>query len=165
MYSRQATESVNFENSWVSFVMNYCPTSTVVRNPASVHNLITRFCWDSLSTRSWYICNRSSCARQKCVCLHLTWHKQRVRLSCQNMSPCSNMAGFTFFTQIWDCSVNTELINSNNCAKNSFNRSLVSAKMYWQFSRGTENWVSAFCTFYHHLFSNSVLFSLWFVFV
>ena len=32
-------------------------------------------------------------------------------------SPCSYMAGFVFFTQIWDCSVNTELINRNNCAK------------------------------------------------
>ena len=29
-------DSVNFENSSVSFVMKYCPTSTVVRNPASV---------------------------------------------------------------------------------------------------------------------------------
>ena len=46
----------------MSFVMKYCPTSNVVRNPASVQNLITRFCCDSLSTRSWYFCNRSSCA-------------------------------------------------------------------------------------------------------
>ena len=60
VYSRQATESVNCENSSVSFVMKYCPTSTVVKNPASVHNLITRFCCDNLSTRSWYLCNRSS---------------------------------------------------------------------------------------------------------
>ena len=35
-YSRQATESVNCESSSVSFVMKYCPTSTVFRNPASV---------------------------------------------------------------------------------------------------------------------------------
>ena len=62
VYSRQATESVNCENYSVSFVMKYCPTSTVVRNPASVQNLITRFCCDNLSTRSWYFCNRSSCA-------------------------------------------------------------------------------------------------------
>ena len=34
VYSRQATASVNCENSSVSFVMKYCPTSTVVRNPA-----------------------------------------------------------------------------------------------------------------------------------
>ena len=26
------------------------------------------------------------------------------------------------FTQFWDCSVDTELINRNDCAKNSFNR-------------------------------------------
>ena len=62
VYSRHATASVNCENSSVSFVTKYCPTSTVVRNPATVQNLITRFCCDSLSTRSWYICNRSSCA-------------------------------------------------------------------------------------------------------
>ena len=31
VYSRQATESVNCENSSVSFGMKYCPTSTVVR--------------------------------------------------------------------------------------------------------------------------------------
>ena len=61
VYSRQATESVNCENSAVSFVMKYCPTSTVVRNLASVQNLITRFCCDNLSTRSWYFCNRSYC--------------------------------------------------------------------------------------------------------
>ena len=104
VYSRQSTESVNCENSPVSFVMKYCPTSTVVRNPASVQILITRFCCDNLSTRSWYFCNRSSsCAGslgQRCVYLHHTWHKQLVRLSCQNRSPCSYMAGFAFFTQI-----------------------------------------------------------------
>ena len=43
VYSRQATDSVNCENSSVSFVMKYCPTSTVVRNPASVQNCTTRF--------------------------------------------------------------------------------------------------------------------------
>ena len=51
---RHVTGSVNCENSSVSFVMKYCPTSTVVRNPASVLNLITRFCCDCLSTRSWH---------------------------------------------------------------------------------------------------------------
>ena len=39
VYSRQATESVNCEKSSVSFVMKYCPASTVVRNPASVRDL------------------------------------------------------------------------------------------------------------------------------
>ena len=64
---------------------------------------------------------------QRCVCLHHTWHEQWVRLSCHNKSPRSIMAGVTFFTHIFDCSANTELINRNNCAKNSFNRSRVSA--------------------------------------
>ena len=62
VYSRHATDSENCENSSVSFVMKYCPTCTVVRNPASVQILITQFCCDSLSSRSSYVCNRSSCA-------------------------------------------------------------------------------------------------------
>ena len=97
VYSRQATDSVNCENSSVSFVMKYCPTSTVVRNPASVQIFITRFCCDSLSTRSWYFCNRSSCAGSSVEGVGVfinesCWHKQWVRLSCQNRSPCSNVA-------------------------------------------------------------------------
>ena len=62
VYSRQATGSENCEISSMSFVMKYCPTSTVVKNHASVQILITRFCCGSLSTRCWYFCNRSSCA-------------------------------------------------------------------------------------------------------
>ena len=53
VYSRQATASVNCENYAVCFV----------RNPASVQILITRFCCESLSTRFWYFCTKSSCAR------------------------------------------------------------------------------------------------------
>ena len=60
VYSRHVTGSVNCENSSVSFVMKYCPTSTVVRNPASVQVLITWFCCESLSTRSLYFCHKSS---------------------------------------------------------------------------------------------------------
>ena len=45
---------VNFENSSVSFVMKYCPTSTVVRNPASVQNLITRLLWKPFN--SFLVC-------------------------------------------------------------------------------------------------------------
>ena len=74
MYSRQATESVNCENYSVSFVMKYCPTSTVVRNPASVKILITRFCCESLSTRSSYFCKRSLLVqdlRSMMRCFHL----------------------------------------------------------------------------------------------
>ena len=64
VYSRQATESVNCENSSVSFVMKYCPTSIVVRSPASIQNLLTLSCCDNFSIRSLYHRNRSSsCAR------------------------------------------------------------------------------------------------------
>ena len=60
VYSRQSTASLNCENSPVSFVMKYCPTSTVFRNPASVQNLISLFCCDNFSIRSQYLCNRNS---------------------------------------------------------------------------------------------------------
>ena len=60
VYSRQATESVNCENFSVSFVTIYCPTSTMVRNPASVQNVITLSSCDNFSIRSQYLCNRSS---------------------------------------------------------------------------------------------------------
>ena len=63
VYSRQTTESVKCENTSVSFVMNNCPTPTVVKNLASIQNLTTRFYCKSLSTRSWYFCNKSSCER------------------------------------------------------------------------------------------------------
>ena len=62
VYSRHVTGSVNCENSSVSFAMKYCPTSTVVRNPASVQIFITQFCCESLCARSLYFCNRFSCA-------------------------------------------------------------------------------------------------------
>ena len=44
------------------FVMKYCPTSTVFRNPASIQIFINRSCCGSLSTRSLCFCNRFSCA-------------------------------------------------------------------------------------------------------
>ena len=127
-YSRHATGSANCENSSVSFVMKYCPTSTVVRNPASVQILITRFCCDNLSTRSWYFCNRSSCAGSLVEGVGVFINKL---VGTNNGSDCPastglpvlNMAGFVFFTQMWDCSVDTELTNRSNCAKNRFNRS------------------------------------------
>ena len=63
VYSRQSTESVNCENSSVSFVMKYCPTSTEARNPASVQNLINLSCCEIFSIRSLYLCNRNSLCR------------------------------------------------------------------------------------------------------
>ena len=59
VYSRHVTGSVFCENSSVSTV-RLQPLSG--RNPASVQNFTTRFCCESLSTRSLYFCNRSSCA-------------------------------------------------------------------------------------------------------
>ena len=74
LYSRHVTGSVNCENSSVSFVMKYWPTSTVVRNPASIQNFITRSCGDNFSIRSWYLCRSSSCAGSsvKGMCVFIT---------------------------------------------------------------------------------------------
>ena len=60
VYSRQPTESVNCKNSSVFVVMKYCPTSTTVKNPVSVQNLLNLTCCDSFSIRSPYLCNSSS---------------------------------------------------------------------------------------------------------
>ena len=120
-----------------------------------------------------FLCRNFS---RKCRCCHQQscWLEQWVGLLCRNKSHRSCLASFVFITQIWDCSEKTELINRHNCAKNSFNRSLVSAKVYWLFStscafersswqwaRNTENWVSALCKFDHHQFSDSIPFSSW----
>ena len=62
VYSRHVTGSEVCKNSSVSFLMKYCPTSTVFRNPASVHIFVPRSCCESLSTRSSYFCIKFSCA-------------------------------------------------------------------------------------------------------
>ena len=59
---RHVTDSANCKNSSVCFFRKYCPTSTVFRNPASVQISINRSGCGSLSTRSLYFCNKSSCA-------------------------------------------------------------------------------------------------------
>ena len=120
VYSRRATDSVNCANYSVSFVMKYCPTSTVVRNPASVQNLITWFCCDSLSTRSWYSCNRSSCAGSSVEGVGVVINEL---VGTNNGSICPTKTCLPSLT--WqdlysshksDCSVDTELINWTNCA-------------------------------------------------
>ena len=121
VYSRQATESVNCENSSVSVVMKYCPTSTVVRNPASVQNLLNLSCCENLSIRSPYLCNRNSpCAGSSLflstfVLITLGTNEE---LDCPPTgSHRSIVIGFTFFTHFCNCSVKIELIYRSNCAK------------------------------------------------
>ena len=111
---------------------------------------------------------------QMLFCLDHAWHEWGTRLPSHNLSSRSIVKGFVLFTHFCDCTVKTELIYRSNCAKNCFNRFLVGTLVYRQFSttfafkhsseqwtRSTENWVSAFCKFYHHLLRNSVPFSLW----
>ena len=87
------------------------------------------------------------------------------------------MKSFVFFTHFCDCSVRTELIYRKDYAKNSLNRFQIGTIVYGQFSmalaferssgqctRGTGNWVSAFCEFQHHPFRHIVPFPLWTIF-
>ena len=99
------------------------PTSTVFKNPAWIQFLITRFCCESLSTRSLYFCKKFSCARISIESLGVIFGKFA---GANNGSDCSDSTGLPVLasqvlTQIWDCSVDTQLI-TENCAKNSYNR-------------------------------------------
>ena len=112
---------------------------------------------------------------QKHVCLDQTWHKRGTRLFSHNGS--SRVIGFIFFTHFCDCSVKTELIYIGNCAKNSCNRFLVGTMVDRQFSiafafeltsgqwtRGSKDWVFAFCECQRHHFCHFVPFTLWTIF-
>ena len=102
--------------------MKYCPTSTVFRNPASVKIFIIRSCCESLSTRSLYFCNKFSCAW---ISIEGVGVVVNNFASSNNGSDCPAntrlpvlfLTCTVFLTQIWDSSVDTEIINRNNCAK------------------------------------------------
>ena len=144
VYSRQATESLICENSSVSFVMKYCPTPTVVRNPASVQNLLNLSCCDNFLNRSLYLCNRyTSCAESSFKSMFVF-----ITLGTNNGSDCPATTSRPVLT--WQVSHSlhksetapsilswlTEIIvlQKQLSEKQSFNRSLISAEAYWQFS-------------------------------
>ena len=115
--------------------MKYCPTSTLVRNPASVQNLLNLSCCDSFSIRSPYLCNSNSLCRiiivKKRVCVDHIWHERKTRLFSHDGS--SRVIGFIFFTHFCDCTVKTELICRSSCAKYSCNRFEVGTTVDRQF--------------------------------
>ena len=104
VYSRHVTGSANCKNSSVCFVMKYCPTSTVFRNPASVQIFNNRSCCESLSTRSLYFCIKSSCDGTSVegagVVINNLAGSNNVRLSCQHGSLRSCLTSTVFITQI-----------------------------------------------------------------
>ena len=165
VYSRQATASVNCENSAVSSVMKYCPISTTFRNPASIQNLLNLSCCDNFWIRSRFFCNRRSLwARsslsKKHTCLDHAWDERGTRLSSHNGFLRSIIKGFICFTHFCDCSVKTELIYRSNCATNSLNRLIVDRQFSTasaleltsgERTRGSEDWVSVFWESQHHL--------------
>ena len=139
----------------VSMFCQYCPTSTVVKHPASVQKFIARIRCGSLSTRSLYFC----------------WREKWIILLCHDKSPYYCSTPSVLFTQVWDCSVDTELVNRNGFAKVW----LVSpSALKWKYfpsfpsehasgerTRCSENWVSAFSEIDHHQFSDSIPLSSW----
>ena len=82
------------------------------------HTILLREPFHSFLVLLQYIFLRRIIGR-RCRCFHQRTFrlKQLVRLSFQYKSPCSCLTTTVFFTQIWDCSVDTELINRNYCAK------------------------------------------------
>ena len=122
VYSRHPTASVNCEKSSVSFVMKCCPTSTTVRNPASVQNLLNLSCCDNFSIRSPYLCNSNSLSVGSSLfkgTLVLITCGTNEELDCSPTAGLhrSIMIGFIFFTHVCDCSVKTELIYRSNVRK------------------------------------------------
>ena len=114
VYSRQTNESVNCENSAMSFVMRHCPISTTFRNPASAHYLLNLSCccdFSTLHNRSSFMCKIIIIFQQH-VYLHQIWHERRTPTV-----PRSIVEKFKFFTYFWDCTEKTELIFNNNCAE------------------------------------------------
>ena len=148
--------------------MKYCPTSTVFRNPASVQILISRSCCESLSTRSWYFCNRSPCTGSlvEGMCVFIT-------LGTNNGSDCPASTCLSVLT--WQdlysshksetapkiLSWFTEMIvrktvsivspSAQECVDN-FPTSCASEHTSREWTRGSENWVSAF----YELWSSSI---------
>ena len=117
--------------------MKYCPTSTIVRNPASVQNcsvclvvMTFQFVLDIFSIVILLVQDPHS----KVCSLDHTWHEQSIRFSFHNGSLRSIVIGFIFFTHFCHCSVETELIYRSNCAKNSCNRFQVGTILDRQFS-------------------------------
>ena len=137
VYSRHVTGSADCRNLSVCIVMKNCPTSTVVRNPASVQNWLTRFCCDGLSSRSWYFCNRSSCKKSSVESVGVLINE----LVCTNNgSDCPVKTTLTVLTwKTMYSSHKSETAPSRlswftEVFENSFNLFTINAQVYWQFS-------------------------------
>ena len=116
---------------------SYRAVSPRIRNPSFLLDVVVRLFLvivNSNCSHNYCVLHIAKTGHLMCLSLHLWAQTMGHRLSNQNKSPCSYMAGFVFFTHFWDCSVNTELINRNNCAKNSFNRFEIGTIVYRQFS-------------------------------
>ena len=112
VYSRQATYTVNCENSAVSrdlFVRAF---------PLVLCTFAIKFLVRELQSKVQVIHQRT--------CRHKQW----VRIVLPKQVSLFLHGRLCILHTILYCSVNTDLISKNNCAKNSFNRSLISTEVY-----------------------------------
>ena len=127
------------------------------------HSFIVLLQWIFLCRNFNWVCG----CHYQWVC----WRERWVRLLCHNKSPCSCLTGAVSFTQIWDCSVDTELSVSNDCGETVSIVSPSAQKRMDNFPSllllsvprenalvARKNWVSAFSEF-DHQFSDSIPFS------
>ena len=121
VYSQHVSGSVNCENSSVSFVIKCCPTSTVFRNLASVQIFINRSCCASLAIRSFsarnFSCAGISIEGLGVILNHFAGSNNGSDCPANTGLTRSCLANSVFITQIWDCSIDTELINRKLCEK------------------------------------------------
>ena len=155
----------------------YCPTSTTRINPASLQILLTLFSGESDSTCWTYCCKMiwSSLGSS-------SWTGTSALISPRTIDCPTNITGCPVPSWwlsnsshiVRHCSVDTELIGRNYYAKNCFNCWIICSEVYWQFSmsvaleytsgqwsRCTENRMSAFCKFQQHFFRDMIPSSLW----
>ena len=98
--------------------MKYCPTSTILRNPASIQNVLTSSCCQSIPICSSYCCNSkfwfpwSSLSKKISVLISLRTIDCPITLSGRPV-----VMGLIFFTHVRDWSVKTVLTCRINHAK------------------------------------------------
>ena len=103
--SRHVTGSANCKNSSMCFVMKYCPTSTVFKNPASVQ-IFYQSIWLWKPFHSFLVLlqkiflRRNLNRRSGCHYQQVCWREQWVRLLCQYGSPRTCLTRTVFLTHI-----------------------------------------------------------------
>ena len=111
-------------------------------------------------------------------CRQFCWHHHGLRIVLSNKFPCTfwttRDSPGQFVDYVWYCSVDTELIDGNDCAKNHFGCVVVTTEMFWQCvlfpllfeissfqsTGSTECGMSTFTEVDHHVLSDTIPFGL-----